>query len=145
MAVAICLAVAAVAAAVAIHARSHGSLPYYGASAAAFLHQNGGGVDTTVHRAACTRDACSLWFRPNHQMRTQADAIESLGTGIFFVMGLAAPEGAVGASHWRFTMPTNLGLLTAHCSTAQASRMGGAIRAQDVTRFCHARFAPART
>ena len=53
---------------------------------------------------------------------------------------MGEPDGPVAAHHWRFTLTTHLGVLSAQCTTARASRIRS-FSEPVVRRLCHARLA----
>jgi hypothetical protein len=137
------LVAAAIAAAVAVgvyQSRSHGpKLPFYGSTAAAFIRDHGGAFDA-VSGARCTHDTCTVWLSPLDPLSSRREAFMLMGADIFMTSGLGQPEGAVGASNWRFVFITNVGVLRAHCTPREARRFADKpIGPSLVRRVCHAR------
>jgi hypothetical protein len=141
---ALLVAVLAVAGAVWVGLRHHHvSLPYHGAAAARFLKQRAGGNDQ-ITQAHCSQSACTVWLKPIPAGSPVARSrmAQNLAVDASVVGNLQAPGGAVYARHWRFVLTAVNGVLTANCSHAQITRIGGLMTPSLLPGICQTSWRP---
>lgn len=121
----------------------HVSLPYHGAAAARFLKQSAGGNDQ-ITQARCSQSACTVWLKPipAGSPAPRSRMAQNLAVDAYVIGNLQAPHGAVYSRHWRFVLTGVNGVLSADCSHAQITRIGGLMTPSLLSGICRTSWRP---
>src|SRR5262249_44877483 len=117
--------------------------PLHGASVARYLRAHPFAPDP-VSRAACTKNACKIWFHANSASGFHG-APGELSMDAYVTSFWAANGGAIGVGRWTFRLQTRTGVLSAACTTTQAQHLndGPRFTTAMLNRWCPSFWTPA--